>query len=79
MKITNKHVAITAAVLGLLVAGHYFMGLKGFDKYLHGDKVALKNGKKAHSVMAKEFENMCYEKGNVGMIQTLMLVDKYYE
>ncbi|ELO2703265.1 hypothetical protein QWR64_004001 [Escherichia coli] len=59
--------------------GHYFMGLKGFDKYLHGDEVALKNGKKAHSVMAREFENMCYEKGNVGMIQTLMLVDKYYE
>lgn len=60
--------------------GHYFMGLKGFDKYLHGDEMNLKNGgKKAHSVMAKEFENMCYEKGNVGMIQTLMLVDKYYE
>lgn len=59
--------------------GHYFLGIKGFDKYLHGEGVEFKNGKKAHSVMAKEFENMCYEKGNVGMIQTLMLVDKYYE
>ena len=59
--------------------GHYFLGIKGFDKYLHGEKMEFKNGKKAHSVMAKEFENMCYEKGNVGMIQTLMLVDKYYE
>lgn len=60
--------------------GHYFIGLKGLDKYLHGDEMKLKNGgNKAHSVMAKEFENMCYEKGNVGMIQTLMLIDKYYE
>lgn len=60
--------------------GHYFMGLKALDKDMHGWEADFKNGgNKPHSVMAKEFESMCYEKGNVGMIQTLMMIDKYYE
>lgn len=58
---------------------HYYYGIKGIEKILHGKDAPRHHANKWHSEMAKEFENMCYDKGNVGMIQTLMLVDKYYE
>lgn len=61
--------------------GQIFMGVKGVEDILHGreEKLMSGQGHKTKYDLAKEFENMCYDKGNVGMIQTLMILDAYRE
>lgn len=61
---------------------HNEIGIRGIDKFLHGGEtyftaapIALRN----ENVLAREFENMCYKKGNVGMMQTIYLINHYYK
>lgn len=61
---------------------HNEIGIKGIDKFLHGEDtrfIAAPSALRNENKLAREFENMCYAKGNVGMMQTIYLVSEYHE
>lgn len=61
---------------------HNEIGIKGIDKFLHGEDtrfIAAPSALRNENKLAREFENMCYAKGNVGMMQTIYLVSVYHE
>lgn len=59
---------------------HYNLGIKNIERGLHGKQLKKYNANNQWKItMAKEFEGMCFEKGNVGMAQTLMVMNDHFE
>lgn len=59
---------------------HYNLGIKNIERGLHGQKLKNFNADNQWKItMVKEFESMCFEKGNVGMMQTMMIMNDHFK
>lgn len=58
---------------------HYNLGIKNIERGLHGQKLKNYSADLWKITMAKEFEGMCFEKGNAGMMQTMMIMNDHFK